>query len=234
MLKLVIPCFGDHNDNLPNLIKSLDNQKTNFDFECYFLEDQISTDFKKSLKQLSGNKFFIENSSGKRCYALKNISNFLDTIKNDCIIGVIDGDDFLWGNDCLQNIKNEYDKGYDIVWTANYWDKFALNHSGPYDNTNKDPYSHPWVSSHFKTFKLFDFKSVSKKNFKNKEGEWFEACYDQALMLPIIWNVMQKGGKTKYIDKNHYIYRGDIKESSEFRKKQLDYESYIRTRGYVK
>lgn len=248
MFNLIIPCYGDHSDNLNDLIKSIDQQKTDFQVQCFFLEDEISKTFKNKLENLckqSSNKYLVYNKDNKRKFALKNICDFLDsydwtvdkeieeTAEED-IIGIIDGDDFLWGNDCLQNVKNEYSKGARVVWTANEWDKFGLNHSGPYENKNKDPYSHPWVSSHFRTFLLTDYFTVPKSNFKNKEGEWFEACYDQALMLPILHNVLNSGGTTKYIDKTHYIYRGNIKQESEFRKKQLEYESFIRTRGYLK
>ena len=245
MFKLIIPCYGDQSDNLTNLVKSIDSQKTEFDLECFFLEEEISENFRERLETLcsgskgkSKNKFLVNNNEYKRRYALKNICHFMNTMdwgnpEKDQIVGIIDGDDFLWGNDCLQNVKNEYDKGFNIVWTANEWDKFGLNHSGPYEDSNKDPYSHTWVSSHFRTFKICDYFSVPESNFKNKEGEWFEACYDQALMLPILHNILKSGGKTKYINKVHYIYRGNIQEDSEFRKKQLEYESYIRTRGYL-
>lgn len=235
MFKIVIPCYGDASDNFDNLIKSINNQIVEDDVECFFAEDKISSNFKDLLKSLSGNNKFIENKRGERLYALKNVCRVLDSFKDDdCIIGIIDGDDYLWGNNCLQNIKNEYDAGLDCVWTANEWEGFGINHSGPLNDSFDDVYAHPWVSSHFKTFKLSDYKSVPKKNFKNLDGNWFEACYDQALMLPILHNVLKRNGKTKYINKVHYIYRGNIKEESEFRQKQLDYESFIRTRGYLK
>ena len=234
MFKIVIPCHGDNFENLNNLIQSIDNQSFDGDVECYFAEDELEQNFRNELKSLDKNKFFVENKSKRRLYALKNVCRVLDSFKDeDCIVGIIDGDDYLWGNNCFQNIKEQYDANFDCVWTANEWEGLGLNHSGPL-NDNCDVYSHPWVSRHFKTFKLSDYKSVPKKNFKNLEGDWFEACYDQALMLPIIHNVHKREGKTKYINKVHYIYRGNIRHKSEFRQKQLDYESFIRTRGYLK
>ena len=235
MFKIIIPCHGDQSDNFEKLIESIDTQSFKKYVQFYFAEDRVSPDFKKLLLSLGGNKNFIENKTKKRLYALKNICRVLDSFKeDDCIIGIIDGDDYLWGNNCIENIKNQYDSGFGCVWTANEWEGTSgLNHSGPL-NDDSDVYSHPWVSSHFKTFLLSDYRSIPKKNFKNLEKKWFEACYDQALMLPIIHNVHKRGGKTKYINKVHYIYRGNIKHESEFRQKQLDYESFIRTRGYLK
>lgn len=246
MLKILIPCYGNNSDNLDNLISSIDMQDLCplKDYEVYFLEDEVENEFKDNLisavsSKNGKGKFLVENNRSRRLYGLFNICRVLDDfIKHhddweDSIIGIIDSDDQLWGNNCFSNILSEYRNNYDCVWTANEWEGLGLNHSGPL-NDKIDVYSHPWVSSHFKTFKLSDYKSIPKKNFKNKDGNWFEACYDQALMLPILHNVIKRGGKTKYLNKVHYIYRGDIKQESEYRQKQLEYESFIRTRGYLK
>jgi len=239
MFKIVIPCYGDKSNNLKDLSASLDDQSLGSDVECYFLEDEVSGNFRKNLEKLcssSSNKFLVENFYQKRLYGLFNVCRFLDDLdeKEDCIIGIIDSDDHLWGNDCLSNVKKEYDSGFECVWTANELKGLGINFSGPL-NENSDVYSHPWVSSHFKTFKLSDYKKIPKSNFKSDKGEYFRACYDQALMLPILYNVLKRNGRTKYIDKVHYIYNGSINidENSEYRKDQLHNESFIRSRGYL-
>lgn len=242
MFKILIPCSGDKHSNLDNLCKSIDNQIGDFNVECFFLEDQISENFRSKLEKLCGNssnKFLVENFYGRRLYGLFNICRFLDDLgksdeESESIIGIIDCDDFLWGNDCFKNIKNEYDNDFDIVWTANELEGIGVNFSAPL-NEALDVYKHAWVSSHFKTFKLKHYLSVNQKNFLDENGEWFTACYDQALMLPIIHNAINSGGKTKYIDKVHYIYHGDLNpdEGSNYRQAQLNNESFIRSRGYI-
>ena len=242
MFKILIPCSGDKLSNLKNLTQSIDSQIVDSNVECFFLEDEISKKFRLDLEKLCGNssnKFLVENNFGRRLYGLFNIFRFLDTCdfseeEVDPIIGIIDCDDMLWGKDCLQNIKNQYDLGFDCVWTANELKGLGINYSGPLAQ-NCDVYSHPWVSSHFKTFKLSDFKSVAHKNFKDSNGDWFQSCYDQALMLPILHNIFKRGGSTKYIDKVHYIYDGTITPDPEsnYRKSQLENEHFIRSRGYV-
>ena len=233
MLKVVIPTYGDQRENFPRLKESIDNQAVDCNVSKYFAEDIIDPEFRNILKKEVGDDF-VPNKSKKRLYALKNVCRVLDSFDDeDCIVGIVDGDDYLWGNDCFQNIIDQYSAGFDCVWTQNDWEGFNLSHSGPI-NDEIDVYAHPWSSSHFKTFRLSTYRSIKKSNFKNEDGDWFEACYDQALMLPIIHKVHLDGGKTKFIDKIHYIYRGDIKQESEFRKKQLEYESFIRTRGYLK
>lgn len=237
MFKIIIPCFGDKSSNLSNLTNSLDKQDVDADVECFFLEDEISDNFKKDLQELcssSKNKFLVENFYQKRLYGLFNVCRFLDDLDEDCIIGIIDSDDYLWGNDCLSNVKKQYDLGFDCVWTGNELTGIGVNFSGPLSD-DADVYTHDWVSSHFKTFKLSDYKTVCPANFLDEKGDWFKACYDQALMLPILHNILNRGGKTKYIDKVHYIYNGptSINEDSEYRKSQLYNEHFIRSRGYV-
>lgn len=242
MFKILIPCKGDDSSNLDNLLKSIDDQIIDSEVECFFLEDEVSKDFRSRLEKscsFSDNKFLVENLYGKRLYGIFNIVRFLSKFdcsaeKEDPIIGIMDSDDMLWGRDCFQNIKNQYDLGFDSVWTANELKGLGINFSGPLAQ-NCDVYSHPWVSSHFKTFKLSDFKSVSHGNFKDSDGNWLESCYDQALMLPILHNIFKKGGSTKYIDKVHYIYDGTITPDpdSQYRKSQLENEHFIRSRGYV-
>ena len=242
MFKIIIPCSGDKSKNLKDLVSSIDSQIASTDVECFFLEDEISKDFRLKLEKLCGdtnNKFLVENNYGKRLYGLFNICRFLDTCnfieeKNDIIIGIIDCDDQLWGNDCFVNVKYQYDLGYDCVWTGNELKGVGVSFSAPLAD-NADVYTHPWVSSHFKTFKLSDYKKIPKSNFKGEDGNYFKACYDQALMLPILHNIIQRGGRTKFIDKTHYIYNGNLNpdESSEYRKDQLYNEHYIRSRGYL-
>tara|TARA_B100000085_G_scaffold285035_1_gene319713 strand:- start:878 stop:1606 length:729 start_codon:yes stop_codon:yes gene_type:complete len=240
MFKILIPCYGDKSKNLEDLLTSIDSQVIDSNVECFFLEDEISESFKSKIKSIcSADKFLVENNYGKRLYGLFNICRFLDSFdfsqeENDPIIGIIDCDDQLWGNDCFSNIKDQYELGFDCVWTANELKGLGVNFSAPLTE-NADVYSHPWVSSHFKTFKLSDYKNVPKSNFKGEDGNYFRACYDQALMLPILHNIVKRGGKTKFIDKVHYIYNGNLNpdESSEYRKDQLYNEHYIRSRGYL-
>jgi len=237
MFKIVIPCHGNKSNNLESLISSIESQKHSTKLEYYFLEDQIDKDYKnKIIEFCSGSEksFFIENTYGARLYGIYNIYRFLSRLNSDCFIGVIDCDDHLWGNDCISNIKLEYDKGFDCVWTANELKGIGVNFSGPLAH-DCDVYSHPWVSSHFKTFKLSDFKKVPESNFKDKDGKWFDSCYDQALMLPILHNVFKRGGTTKYINKIHYIYNGTLNpdEESKYRISQLENEHFIRSRGYL-
>ena len=233
MIKIIIPCSGDKSSNLDKLLNSLKKQSRFKDCEVYFAEDKLSDSFKNKLSKLPPNFNFIENKTNDKLYGLKNVCRVLDMIDSDCIIGIIDCDDFLWGNDCFENIFKEYEKGYECVWTANSMINTGINFSSHLDHS-RNVYKQPWVSSHFKTFKLKHYKSIPQSNFLNKNGEWFESCYDQALMLPILHYILENKGKTKYIDKVHYIYNNtDPSKESQYRESQLKIEKFIRSRGFI-
>jgi len=235
MIKIIIPSHGDKSENLNSLIRSLDNQIYSNSIEVFFCEDVLSPNFKKNLKNICrGNKVFFENKFKKRSYALKNINACISTLSTSDIVGIIDCDDFLWGNDCIKNVLKEYEKGADCVWTANSLIGTGINYSASL-NHEISVYKHPWVSSHFKTFKVSDFNKINKSNFKDDSNEWFKSCYDQALMLPIINNILERNGTCKYIDKVHYIYnKEDPSKPSKYRSDQLNNEKIIRNRGYLK
>jgi hypothetical protein len=234
MLKIVIPCNGNKSQNLDRLLNSIKNQSRFNDCQVYFAEDDINPSFKSKLKSLESPFNFIENDIREKLYGLRNVCRVLDNLKSDCIIGIIDCDDFLWGNDCFDNIFKEYENGFDCVWTANSMINTGINFSSSLDHS-RDVYEQPWVSSHLKTFKLKDYQNVPKSNFLNESGNWFDSCYDQALMLPILHSVLERKGATKYIDKVHYIYNNtDPSKESRYRTSQLNNEKFIRSRGFLK
>lgn len=234
MFKILIPIHGKEPESFDELISSISNQKTESEIQVYFLDDLADSNFLAKIKNLGDNFNLVSNFQSEKSYALKNICNFLDKLKEDSLIGIIDCDDFLWGKDCIKNITSLYELGHDCVWTANRMIGTGINFSAPL-NHSSNVYSHPWVSSHFKTFKLSQYKSINKKNFLDSNGDWFKSCYDQALMLPILHNILKSKGSAKYLDKIHYIYNGslDIDHKSEYRISQLENEKFIRTRGFV-
>ena len=73
---------------------------------------------------------------------------------DDDIICHVDGDDWICDMDALSLINMRYEKSPEIqaLWTAQRWGFSNYNISGPLA-PDADPYTHPWVSSHMKTFR---------------------------------------------------------------------------------
>ena len=232
-LDIVIPVFGDQSDNFDSLINSIEIQDCKESYHFHIAEDVIPDEMRLKYQSLDPSLYsFYPNNTGKQLFALQNICRVLDSLSKESIIGIIDGDDHLIGDDCFEKIHKYHNEGFPVVWTANEWDLNGMNHSGPLDD-GQNVYDHPWVSSHFRTFRLGLYQSISPVNFQNDDGQFFEKCYDQALMLPIIHMAHILGYKTKYIPQVHYAYKGRIDHESEGRELQLSYEKFIRKRGYV-
>ena len=232
-ISLVIPVHGDQSENFDTLISSINSQNYSGPCRIHIVADIIPASLQEQYLSLPPDRYtFHPNKAQTRRYALYNILSILDGLDGEQIIGIVDGDDSLIGSDCLTNIHRAHRAGFPVVWTANRWDLNNLNHSGSLDDS-QNVYEHPWVASHFRTFRLSLYQDISRANFLNQNGKVFEKCYDQALMLPIIHRAHQLGFSTKYVPIVHYLYRGRIDHTSEGRRLQLEYEKFIRQRGYV-
>lgn len=117
------------------------------------------------------------------------VANVLEGIEhadeND-IICRLDGDDWLCDNDALAILNYQYEEeGYDAIWTAHRW---SFSHANMSTDLPKDanPYEHPWVSSHLKTFRKKLLSGVNDNNFRNSDGEYFKRIGDQVIYLPAL------------------------------------------------
>jgi hypothetical protein len=167
-----------------------------------------------------------------RIYALKNIDNGMRHTKEG-LVGIIDGDDYLSRDDVLSHVLSAYDDGAKIIWTDHHAYNSKLNCSGPYED-GRNPYRHPWVTSHFRCFDAKLYHSVPKANFKDQNGEWFTRCYDQALMLPMIHLAQQESIESlEYIPLDCYTYNDNFEVGGEGHQYQMQLENFIRLRGFV-
>jgi len=232
---IVVPLYGDCTSNLYNLINSVKEQDY-ANWEIHLAADLISKETKSECQlweSLEDRITYYPNKQNRRMYALKNICRVVDKLESDSIVGIIDGDDQLMNAQTFNLIQRSYNNGYGVVWTKNIWDQYNVNNSSDHFDDEKNAYDHPWVSSHFRTFPLKYYKLIDKKNFKDQDGGWFQRCYDQALMLPIIELCHRDNRETCCIPKACYIYRGRYNDNGESLAYQQELEKFIRKRGYV-
>lgn len=174
----------------------------------------------------------IWNSTKK--WEVENVLNGLDLCDDNDIICRIDADDYLIDLDALAIINAAYvQTKCDILWTKHRWGFSDHNISGPMDD-NVDPYQHPWVSSHFKTFRKSLLNGVSDVNFRNENGDYVRRAGDQAVYLPALHNAQ----KRVFLPRAMYHYNIEIDDPSIFQtddaKFQKDEAVFLRNRGYVK
>ena len=232
-LVLISPCFNAE-QNLENIYESLVCQ-TDSRWSCIMIDDISTDDTWNKMQDLASRdkKFSCIKNSDKQ-YALKNIVNTSRKYQNDndTVIGVIDGDDALCNSNTVNIILSEYESGADVVWTGHRWDINGINISKEMPN-NVNPYQWAWCSSHFRTFRSSLLKNVNDKNFKNTDGAWFERGYDQALMLPLLYQTKNR----KYVDEICYLYNIDsvsVDDRDWAEIKQLSTINMVRARGFLK
>lgn len=173
----------------------------------------------------------------ERMWEVANVLKAFEFIKDNEIICRLDLDDYLCDLNALEIIAKNYEKDpeLDVVWTAHrWWDAngiSTMNISGPMP-PNADPYKHPWVASHFKTFKKSLLSNVADSNYRDKNGEYFKRIGDQTFMLPALY----KARKYKFISIAAYAYFCPMNQSNfqtEDAKFQKEEAEFLRNRGFI-
>lgn len=167
---------------------------------------------------------------------LWEVANILDMLKecnSDDIICRLDADDWLCDCDAITILNHRYNSlEVDAIWTNHRWDFSRTNISKELPK-NADPYKHPWVSSHLKTFRKKLIEVVDDKNFRGENGEYFKRIGDQAIYLPVLRTAK---GNWHYEPICAYHYTIELKPETfqtDDAKFQRDEGIYLRSRGYI-
>ena len=234
-LNIIVPCRYAA-DNLFRLVKSVKDQ-THEDWRMY-----IAVDFDRGTADMAYAIALDDDrievvATETRLYALKNIINTIDHFRIQGPTGIIDGDDYLSRTDTFEMVVKEYEKGHQIVWTDMVSDDPYFESNNQQHPIGADPYTSPWVSSHFRTFDSTLLSYIDLRNFKDTEGNWFKRGYDQVLMLPLLHVCNNLGLSYKYIDEPCYMYRhtgsSTPKEEHTGGRLESSIVNFVRARGYV-
>ena len=196
--------------------------------------DDCSTDNTgKIIKETVGKSNFADKFTlvfnKRRRGMLYNIDNAITNYTDDpnAIIAILDGDDWLNGRDVVSTLLEAH-KHKDIVWS-----QFKFLSTGKPGFSREIPKyciarSYPWVSTHLKTFKKNIFDSIDKRYFLDKQGNYYRASGDLALMLPMLEKV--PFNKRMFLDKILYVYNDEnpLNEHKKPPKLQLYLEMEIR------
>lgn len=170
--------------------------------------------------------------NAEKKWEVANVLMGLNYCGDEDVICRIDADDWVTDLDALAMIDSAYKtSGCDALWTAHRWAFSDKNISGPMPE-NADPYTHPWVSSHLKTFRKKLINDVKDENFRGEDGEYIKRTGDQAIYLPVLRNAK----KRVYLSRVMYHY--SIKDEpatyqTDDAKFQRDEGLFIRARGYI-
>lgn len=176
-------------------------------------------------------------SNDERSWEIVNTLKALDQIQSDEIVCRLDLDDYLCDLNALEIIAQAYERfpTVDVVYSKQRWfdentlTNFNISKDLP---KNADPYIHPWVTSHFKTFRRSLLLNVKDENYRGVDGEYFKRIGDQAFMLPALKNARD----WLFLQHPFYAYRCSLKPEtfqSEDAKFQAAEAEFLRRRGYI-
>ena len=185
-----------------------------------FCQDKIFNGLKKT---------YIKNSFNKG--KMFNLYNYIKDLREDTIVVILDGDDWLY--DC--DVLNKLDK----VYNENIWMTCGSYVTKPGEQIVKpvlsDGYwegnirNKTWQFSHLTTFRKDLFSKIKKKHFLDKKGTFLSATSDQAIMWPM---AEMSGPEHLYVvDDILYCYnlRNPISDHFINRYDQLSLEKDIRS-----
>ena len=163
---------------------------------------------------------------------MENMYYHINQSKDNTIIVILDGDDWLANNKVLETLNKAYNNNNIWITNGSYMIdpigqtvKPIITESYWKDNIRKKS----WQFSHLGTFKKELFTKIKKKHLMNKRGEFWATTSDQAIM----WPMVEMAGPEHHsvIDEVLYIYNrhNPLSDDRVNRKDQLDTESTIRS-----
>lgn len=155
----------------------------------------------------------------------------------DDIVCRIDADDWLVDMDALVILDSVYRQSPNLaaLWTAHRWG-FSDRSISDHLPQGADPYVHPWVSSHLKTFRKKLLDGVNLDNFKGPDGKYIRRAGDQAIFLPALKRAQLLGHEVGYFPRVMYHYSiKDVPETyqTDDARFQRDEAEFLRHRGFV-
>jgi len=188
------------------------------------------------------NNYIIDNNLENNFILLKNDINMKQAYSryqsykrcdDDEIICFLDGDDWLYDNNVLEKLNNEYQSDIKLTYGSYY--KYENNKittfvkSKVYENNvilhNLYRQMKGWYGIPLRTGYASLYKSMPESYMLDNKGNWMSACTDVAEFL---WGIEHSEGKFKNIDYPTYVY--NIDASKRFKnsmynlnKKELQY-----------
>jgi glycosyltransferase involved in cell wall biosynthesis len=162
------------------------------------------TKWRRSHDQDSRITFFFNN---RRIGALNNIYNMAQECKDQEVILLVDGDDWLAHPNVLNVLNKIYKENNSWITYGQHklhpTGKLGCSWKIPNRIIRKNSYrNYKWCSSHLRSFYAWLFKKIRKEDLM-KDGEFYCMAWDFAIMLPML---EMAGRHQQFISDILYIY----------------------------
>ena len=173
----------------------------------------------------------------ERLWEVANVLQAMSWMGHDDIVCRLDLDDYLCDLNALEILAKAYTEipELDAAWTNHRWfdeNGITSQNISAAMPANADPYKHPWVSSHLKTWRKEVSKQVFDANYRGADDEYIKRAGDQAIYLP----VLALARRRVHIPIATYAYRCDMSpetfqtDDAKFQKEEAE---FLRKRGLL-
>jgi glycosyltransferase involved in cell wall biosynthesis len=153
-------------------------------------------------------------------------------LKDEDVIVLIDGDDWLCRNDALTVIARAYTDPNVLLTYGSYVNlhdgtRGVCRRSPRRVTKNRSYREHRWIYSAPRTFRYVLWRNIKDQDLRDENGEYYREASDQAAMFPML---EMSGGRFKFIRKILYVYNCACGANvhTHRRAKQIDTEMKIR------
>lgn len=169
-----------------------------------------------------------QTRKGKVC----NVYHAIHSCDNRAIIVLMDGDDWLNGDQVFKMVNRTYCSNPELLLTYGQFQEFPGGGQGlcrpmpEYFIASASYRKQPWITSHLWTFRAGLFNEIRKEDLMYG-GEFYPVTGDQAIAFPML---EMANGRIKFIDHILYIYNqaNPINDFKVRLQQQLFYERVIR------
>lgn len=237
----VVPYYNASSDITKTILSMMAQSYDNW--RAVIINDMSTDDSQEKVNSLINSTYFkgrfTSINNEEKHGEVKNTLQAIKSIDDDEIVCRLDGGDWLIENDLLWIMNQVYqDKRLAVAWTAHRWGYTSQNISGPIVLAkNQTVYQHKWVSSHMKSFRCKELRTVPEKNFLTDDGEFIMIACDQAVFLPMMHKAALESKNLAFIPIVGYHYNINLEDkhlfTSERSIRQKHSAEWIRARGYI-
>lgn len=190
--KIIVPSYNCE-EWIDKTIESVKKQHYS-NYECVIIDDISSDNTWDKIESQNLDKRFIKIKNVDKKYALRNIHDTLAYLAPDSkdVVVLLDGDDWF-ANEYALDTLNKYYQDPNCYMTFGSFARFPDGHLGSESSeysqeviSNSSFRQDEWRASHLKTYRMFLWEKLNKKDLQDQNGNFYESCYDQAIMLPLL------------------------------------------------
>jgi hypothetical protein len=148
--------------------------------------------------------------------ALENLSMLVREFANDDIVCMVDGDDYLPHENCLERVVREHVNGAWLTWGSFVFADGRPGIARQY-TSGEDVRAAVWGMTHMKTFRAGLFHRIKEEDLR-RDGEWLVHARDLAVMFPCY--EMCPPARRRFISDVIYVY--DLSASFEWSANEVD------------